>query len=293
MKLTTAKRKLREFHLSLGVGIVFLMICVGAMAASNLLRTNAYNSFISISPSTQMQTKRNTYLRAIRLSPEKPDAYLLLLDAYNEDGAFSKEESEEFLSIYNSNHSSLNPRAEEYEELHYKAGFLYINGYDGSTPTRLRMALPFLEEAREGGGENGPHALAVQCYCRIGAYYRDYIWDASSSVREVSPTEMTALMEDIQQTLAAFETDTSAEAVFNRLGFCEAVCNLLYDQRDILAATVPRETVEAVLNQVYAELPEMQLLQKEQTKTLLQSLLDNEDTYRSMVERAYERKGEP
>jgi hypothetical protein len=46
-----------------------------------------------------------------------------------------------------------------------------------------------------------------------------------------------------------------------------------------------------ILDAVYEGLPEEDDLQKEQLKQMLNDLLGNEETYRAMLDRAYERKG--
>lgn len=289
MDLKKARRKLRSYHIALALGVILAVISIGCFAASVILTNNAYESLVGIAPATESETRKAAYIRAIGLNPGRTEAYLLLLDTYNEDGVFTKTESEELLGLYNSNRNRMNWRVPGYAQLHYEIGLLYINGYENTSSTRLRMAMSFLETAEEYMTEDDPGRLAVECYCQIGKYYQDYIWAAASSTREVSEMEMQSLIQEIRQTLTAFREDNSPDAVYNELGFCEAVCNLLYDQRDILAMTVPEEDVNAVMDSIYEGLPEKDELQKEQTKDRLEELKKNEETYRDMISRAYER----
>lgn len=291
MELKKAKQVLWTFRVAFIAGLVFALISIGSTVAGGVLKNNAYTQWTTVSPATDLQVRKDYYLRAICLDPKASEAYILLLDTYNQDGSFTKEESEEFLGIYNSNHTKLSKRDPTFAKLHYTVGFLYINGFDGTSATRIRMALPFLETASEHIPEDDLNQFAVSCYCKIGSFYRDYIWDAAASTREVNPTQMESLLEQIEETLQIFPDDTSPDAMCNYLGFCTAVCNLLLDQRDILAALAPRETVERILNTVYSTLPTVQQLQKEQTQTMLLTLQNNEDTYRQMIGRAFERTG--
>ena len=290
MQERKAKRYLLLFRICSGLTILALIVSISTKVASSVLTGSAYESAMQISAATDTKQKITVYSEAIRLAPERPDAYILLISAYGEDGLFDKRESEEFLALYNANHNYLNPSDPSYGQLQKNIGFLYMNGYDDESPTRLRMAMPFLREANEVLADDAPGKQAVSCYCKIGTYYEDYIWDASS-VREVSQPVMEELITGIEETLDAFLEDTSPDALFNRLGFDVAVCNLLLDQRNVLAVTIPQERVMSILDDIYSRLPSMESLQKEQTRQLLQTLEDNKELYYDMILRAYTRKG--
>ena len=123
---------------------------------------------------------------------------------------------------------------------------LYINGYDGTATVRLRMALPFFELALPLAGKGSESYTTVSCYAGIGRYYRDYIW--TTAAKEVSAEDVEVLLEDIRSTLCALTDNSGADQAFNYLGFADAVCNLIYDQRDILASTTQKDIVIAILN---------------------------------------------
>lgn len=288
-----AKMKLILFRWMSVLGFLCAFLCVGSLLFSSYLTKEAYKSFVSISPASEEELRSSTYLRAIRLQPNELTAYIKLLSLYNEDGIFSKKESESFLAMYNNHHTAFDESEGDYATLHSMAGLLYINGYENDSSTiRLRMALPFMEEAMNYMNENDSSYFAISSYCRIGQYYRDYIWDASATIREVSPALMEALTTDIQKTLEQFQKNDSPDALFNRLGYSVAVCNLIYDQRDTLAATVPLSKMTGILDLIYSDLPSPDTLQKEQTQILVKNLQSGESHYREMLERAYQRKGD-
>ena len=291
MELKKARRILFWFRVTLTLSIIFAIIMAGTYIAGSLLKNSTYRQFTTISAATEIQQRKEVYKRAIRLDPANPEAYILLIDAYNEDGTFTRSESEEFLGLYNGNHQKLRMKDPGYPELHYRLGFLYLNGLEEGFTTRLRMALPFLETANQTIKPDDPYHFAVGCYYRIGIYYRDYIWDAAAANREITQAKMETLTEDVQATLSQLQNNDEPDAVYNYLGFCCSVCNLLYDQRDVLAVTVPQEKVHTILDLIYSSLPQSSQLQKEQTLILLEKLRSNEGTYRSMIARAYEREG--
>lgn len=291
MATTHPNKDLRKFRTAVILAVAFAVLSIGCKIASTYLIENTYRTYVGISASTAEEERISTYTRAIELAPRKTDAYLLLLNTYGEDGTFGKRESEQFLAVYNANHTKLKENTQDYAQLQSMIGLLYINGYeDQSTVTRLRMALPFLRTANEALSPEDPQKETINCYCQIGAFYEDYIWSASS-VKEITEPIMENLLSEIEATLAAFREDGETDSVFNILGFDVAVCDLLNDQRDILAVTIPQERVETILDQIFDNLPNAASLQKEQTKQMLQLLQDNRKTYYEMVERAYSRKG--
>lgn len=288
-ELDESKKKLRRFRFFQVIGIVLAVITVACFLAAMILTNKFYNDYMNISAAAPAADREASYIRALKISPGKTDAYLALLDLYNEDGIFSQEESEKFLGLYNRYQQKLSWKDDGYAEIHYTTAFLYLNGYEGTSTTKLRLALPFLNIAMDTISEDDPSYSTVSCYYKIGSYYKTYIWDAAASVREVTGQQMQELVRDIVITLTSFNDNVSGESLYNRLGFYVAVCNLLYDQRDTLAMTVKEDSVTVILDEIYSSLPDESQIQKEQSKLLLSDLIANEETYRDMIHRAFER----
>ena len=279
------RRKLTTIRAALILAIFFLAIGAGCLLGWSLLRDRIYNAYIGISASTDSEVRRESYLTAITIDPSRAEAFNLLLDVYGSDGVFSAKESEEFLSLYNRWCSGFHKNSKAYAALHQNAAFLYINGYEDTPTVCLRMAIPFLETALEAMDGTEEEYRTVQCYGLMGAYYRDYIWNAAS-VRDVSQEEMENLLTKITETL----TDMEGMAVYDRLGFYSAVCNLLYDQRDTIAATCRKDLAFGILDKIFQNIPDISTLQKEKTIQAAETLLANESMYRDMLERAYARR---
>lgn len=286
-----AKRILRWYRFCRFMTILALLVCIGSVIGGYLLTQTAYASYTSLSPATDLEERLTSYWKAIQLCPDRLEAYILLLDAYGEDSSFSKAESEAFLNSYNRNHTKFDISDPDYGTLHRKAGILYVTGYeDVNSASRLRLALPFLKIASANLDGTEEDALAVNCYCRIGGYYRDYLWAAGAGTREVTPEQMDQLLSEIRDTVTALGQNNSPDGVYNRLSFSVAVCDLLYSQRNVLAGTVSKDEVEEILDDIYESLPSMDSLQREQTRQLLKTLEDNEEIYREMTLRAFSRE---
>lgn len=289
-KLKELTKRYRRQVQCLLIAAVFFLMSVGCGIAEVGLRNRAYKRCISISESSPEPERKRVYQKAIRLKPGTPDAYLLLLSTYNADGLFSKQESEEFLSLYNKHVGKL-PKGEAGAVLHATIGLLYINGYDGSPSVQLRMAKPFLAIANGGLKPESEYYLPVKCYNQMADFYNTYIWDTAAAVREVDGESVKSLLSEIEKTLQAFQSSKTPEAVYNRLGFDAAVCDLLLSQRELLVKHIDFATVERILNTIYEQLPDIEDIEKDRSKSILTSLQENEPIYRSMIDRAYKRRG--
>lgn len=266
----------------IAAGLIFFLCAAG-------ISQYVYHNAMGV-PNTYAPADREAaYARALGNSPSRTGPYLKLLELYGEDGLFSKEESERFLSLYNRFQRHLSWRDVTYAKLHYTAAFLYLNGYDGTAPSRLRVALPFLDTAMKTISERDPYYMTVACYHKMGCYYKTYIWDATAATKAVSAQTMQALIEEISTTLVHIGDNPADESLHIRLGFYASVCNLLYDQRNILSITVREISVQIILDEIYSNLPPVSQVQKEHTRAILNSLLENESVYRDMIHRAFER----
>ena len=278
-------RKIMNWQKTLWIlAAVFLLLGTGSLGVRSLLVNRYYTGFLQISPASPIEERQNSYLSAIALAPDRAEAYSLLLDTYLEDGSFSQEESGRFLAAFNGNHF---PRgSKDTASLRAKIGMAYISSYDGSFPVRIRLGLPFLQDALAHLSQEDSRYAAVLCYTRIGSYYSDYIWDATA-VRDVTQDEMADLLTDIQETLNKADRMTD----FDRLSFYRAVCDLILDQRDTIAALTDPTISLGILDSIYDKIPAPESLQKDQSKAIAQTLMDQEANYREMLQRAILRMG--
>lgn len=282
------KKKLLWFYILLSGCLLSIAVSVGCFIAASAMKNDAYRKFTGLSLASDVEERTKSYERAIALCPDRPEAYRLLLETFGEDGRFTKEESGRFLAIYNANHQELEDDA-AYGDIHAQAGSLYINAYEDNTTVRLRMALPFFEKAKQHMANDAQGKLVVDCYTSIGRYYRDYIWTTTG--KEVSSEQMESLVAEISTTLQSFETNAASDMTYDRLGFSVAVCNLLYDQRDIFAVTVTENKVFTILDELYEALPSPEKLQVQGSKDMILELQSNKAMYYDMLTRAYERAG--
>lgn len=73
--------------------------------------------------------KIDNYEQAISIYPNDTRAYLKLLEAYEQEGVFGKEQNDEFLALYNANREGVTTGSNDCSELNYKIGMMYFNYY--------------------------------------------------------------------------------------------------------------------------------------------------------------------
>lgn len=148
------KRKLGSFIALSAMTVVFAISgTVLHFTASSLNRSN-YENLINLSESTSYSEKITSYEDAIAIYPNDTRAYLKMLEAYEYEGTFGKEQNDEFLALYNKNQSGFESNSSDFAELNYKIGMMYFNYYISESgevqfSERVQKAYPFFKDNYE------------------------------------------------------------------------------------------------------------------------------------------------
>ena len=123
------KRKAAAFAAACALTAVFAITGVTCRVMATSVNNNNYETLISPAAATSLEDKTASYKQAIGIYPERTDAYLRMLEAYEDEGRFGKKENDEFLALYNANKNRFDTASREYAELNYKIGLMYFNYY--------------------------------------------------------------------------------------------------------------------------------------------------------------------
>lgn len=278
-----AKYRLRLIYGFLYAAVIFVVAGISCFVTGKLLENRNYEAAISIAPTSDYETCASAYANAIDLAPDRLEAYSLMLTLYAQDNLFTTQESNSFLRIYNGNHLKLSQDAQI--ELDKQTGLLYATAYDGDMTARLRMAYPFFERSARSLDPKDPDYATVVCYYHMGQYYTEYIW--TTKVLEVPSQDMIKLVRQMTASVKSVD-EAKSDSPHSRIQFYSAVCDLLYDQRDILAVTVSYEEVRGLLDLIFEITP--YIAQHQETQRLMIELHGKEYSYREMIDRAYARQ---
>lgn len=283
------KRKLRAFVISGTLAVALAAAGITCRVTAKTINNNDYENLVSVSESTSVDEKIDSYMKAIDIYPEKLDAYEKMLTAYEDDGIFGKKQNDQFLGIYNRNKAEFDISSKEYAELNYQIGMMYFNYYtdeDGSYSfsNRVQKAISFFEvnAKNENISPDFKEKKISDCYYQICSFYKTYILN-SATVEEASKENYEQLLDQINDTL----TEVEDSGAYDKLTFYNGVFMLLYDQRtNMEQVNVDQDKILTLLSCVYEKASEL-TVQKEQSQQLQREILDNYDNYREAIQRTY------
>ncbi len=282
------KRKVGAFVASLVLAGVCLLSGVICDKVAVNMNNGDYDVLVATSAASSLEDKIANYKEAIEIYPERTDAYLKMLEAYEDEGRFSKAENDQFLAVYNAHRDEFDTTTSDLAELNYKIGMMYFNYYtedDGSYSfsTRVQKAYSFFEENSQNAGTSGfEHSKMSECYYQICGFYKKYIFN-TTNVEEAAKENYDQLFETIEDTMESVK-DAGA---YDQLSLYNGVFMLLYDQRsNMVQVNVEKDTILAILDDVYNRASGL-TVQKEQSKKLQNEILDNYESYKQAIERTY------
>ena len=111
------KRKLRSFIAASAMTILFAASGITLHFVASGMNRNDYEHLIGVSESTSYTEKIDNYEQAISIYPNDTRAYLKLLEAYEQEGVFGKEQNDAFLALYNANREGFTTGSDDFSEL--------------------------------------------------------------------------------------------------------------------------------------------------------------------------------
>lgn len=283
------KQRLASFLVAAILSVVMLISGVACSFAATQVNNNTYESLISVMASTSLDEKISSYKQAVAIYPYDTQAYIKILEAYENEGQFDKAENNEFLALYNRYQDGFDVTTKELAELNYKVGMMYFNYYtengEVKFSTRVNKAYGFFAanyENQQISPEFAEKSLS-DCYYQICTFYKKYILN-SATVEEASRNDYEALFQVIEAAL----DDVEGAGAYDQLTLYNGTFMLLYDQRyQMVSVNVDEATVLDLLDTVYNSAKSLSV-QKDQSKKLQQEIVDNYETYREMIELAYD-----
>lgn len=288
------KRKLWSFLVS---AVLCIILAISGAVCDNLatqVNNSTYDAYISVMSSTSLEEKVASYKQAIAIYPYDTRAYMKLLEAYEDEGLFSEAENSQFLALYNANKDGFDTTSVEVAELNYKIGMMYFNYYtdksgNASFSMRVQKAYPFFASNYEN--QEIPAGFAEKrlsdCYYQICAFFKRYILN-TATVDEASKANYEALFATIEGALG----DVEGASSYDKLSLYNGVFMLIYDQReDIISVGYDQTAVFELFEEVYNKAKAL-VVRKEQAEKLQQEIVNNYDSYRQAIERAYSNAAE-
>ncbi len=285
----TQKRRFTGFAVAAGLAGLLFLTGLGTRVWATSINNNDYDKLVNVIPSTDLDSKVDSYEKAISIYPANITAYQRILEAYEDSGQFGKEESDLFLAVFNANRESFDQTSPDLAELNYKLGMMYFNYYSeggelANLSTRIQKAYPFFEanfinDNIEGGFTNQDLS---DCYYQICSFYRKYILN-STTVEEASKADYDNLLDQIDETIETIKT----AGAYDQLSLYNGVFMLLNDQRSNMASTgVEEDRLYDLLTRITDNAASL-VVQKPQSQALQEEILANVDETVQSIHRSY------
>jgi serine/threonine-protein kinase len=282
--------KLGLFIAAIGLSVAALIGGISFNAAAAESRRGNYEELLS-------SRDLNNYYEAADIYPGNVDAYNKMLDAYDEKGMFTEEDSRYFEAKMGAavNSGAFNENDPEVAELRYRAGLLYLSFYsksDGSTSFADRNNKAYTHFAANAENEQLPdfeHAELSECFYQICAFNKRFK-TSSASMAEANHADYEALLETLERIKPILES-SSENNQYNRLTYYSTVFELLYDQRGGLASQgIPLETVLGLFDEAYESATGLSV-QKPVSVEMQNMMVKNYEGWRDEIIKVYNNRG--
>lgn len=291
------KKKLKLFIAAAATAVVMAVtggVCQGLRIHEN---NKDYEQKVNISSATPYEEKVNTYLEAIDLYGGNPEAYLKLLQAYEDNGVFGDQESGQYLAKYNMNKDEFDTESEAYLDLSYQTGvtFLYLyTGGDDTFRTRVLKSYPYFQSIVAAGNTEYEYYDMAKSYEIVGDFYTQYVVN-STSVKEPTQEAYIELLNSLQVCIDNMDQYDHDDAAYIKLTMYREIANLLNVHGKGFAVTeVDQSLIIQFLDDIYAKTSELSVTQAKSME-LQESVLSSCVEYKENIERTYlnteERRG--
>ncbi|MEE0954727.1 MAG: serine/threonine-protein kinase [Eubacterium sp.] len=304
-KLTAAYRKKRARKITIFLVLFFISAAcfpagIGCRLYAENLKKSHYENLISLISTIDTEKRRKNFLEAAELCPDRTEACSRLLDAYQEDGSFTPDESRELISVISRNKDNLQTDGDT-ADLFCRIGILYLGFYRESDGTysfadRVRRAAPFFEEAEtvraaaaseknqksaEKEKTNGKVLPEEEIFSRICRFYEDYVLE--SSLKEGSREDYAGFIESLAEGLE----QSRAYDTYTRLSLDNTAFLLLYDQRaNLKKAGIEPQEVLNLLDRAEEDAKTVPTGKKASLK-LREEILNNYTDFREAIQRTF------
>ena len=283
------KKRLRLFVVLAAMTAFFLLGGIGTRIASSQALRSSYNDLIGTDVNSEYDMKVENYTAAIDLIGNEPGAYILLLDAYRDNGLFGDRESNQFLALFNANQASMNAQTDAYLDLNYEAGITYFylySGNDQSFRARVLKSFPFFTRIVDSGRMEYHYYSIAQSYYIIGDFYSRYIVDATS-IREPTKESYESLLDSLRQCMENMDEYEYDDAAYISLTMYREIIHLLNDHRRGLVSTgVDQKSVMEILDTAYNRTETISVTQ-EASLVIKEAVEESYASCSENIERAY------
>lgn len=288
------KRKLTSFCIMGGLAVVMLGCGIGFSAYAHYTNSQDYDNLIGIAATSDVSERIENYKEAVAIYPDRTDAYLLLLDAYTEGDeaqAFSADNSNAFIAVFNQYSSNIDKESNDWLELNYRIGLSYFYSYvdaNGEENHRARFtrAYEYFNTVVSSENEKYKNFKTAKSYYTTCSYYKNFV-TSTSNVNEPTKEEVEALLQSFTDCMDNVDDYDASNSGNTKLTMYTEIVNMLTSNANTFKqADVEKQSVLDVLNAVYDKTKGLAVSQ-EASVTMQNDIVNNYESNISKIENAY------
>ena len=282
--LKQLKRRVYSVTVAAGIGIGLFMTGFGFHRAGAFVNTKDYNHLVATAQSVEHETRTANYEEAIHIDGENPEAYIKLLEAYENNGFFGTQESQRFSTLYNRNKSAFDAEKDDVIEMHYRIGRIYFNLYsDDSTTVRSRIqkAHEYFQFVKVHSSPDYANYHIASGYETLCDFFKTYVLN-DSSIQEPTAEDYLAMLDALKECLTDMQNYTAGDAAYTRLTLYGYIVDMLnVNIRGLAVTGIEKEKIQEILTQISVSTKNESITQqmsiKKQEEILLsvKNVLDN------------------
>lgn len=287
------KRKLTTFIVTSVLTLLMLGTGFGSQALKTAENDKNYEMKINPSSSVSYEERVNGYLEAIDLYGSDTRAYIKLLEAYQEDDVFDKEESNQFSAKFNMYRNGFDVNSEAYWDLLYEMGVAYMytySGNDGSFRNNILKAQGFFDDIVASADTDYANYNIAETYSKLCGFYKKYVIGGGRNEPNLEAYE--ELLDSFNLCIDNLEEYSSDDSAYVKLTMYREIVNMLNDHRKGFANTgIEKDIVLQMLDTVIQNTERLSVTQDE-TTAILEAITGLYEEYKANIERAYENTAE-
>lgn len=287
------KRKLTTFIVTSLLTLLMLGTGFGSQALKTAENDKDYEMKINPSSSVSYEERVSGYLEAIDLYGADTRAYMKLLEAYQEDDVFDKEESNQFAAKFNMYRSGFDMNSEAYWDLLYEMGVAYMytySGNDGSFRNNILKAQGFFDDIVASANADYANYNIAETYSKLCGFYKKYVIGGGRN--EPNREAYEELLDSFDLCIENLEEYSSDDSAYVKLTMYREIVNMLNDHRKGFANTgIEKDIVLQMLDTVIQNTERLSVTQDE-TTAILEAITGLYEEYKDNIERAYENTAE-
>ena len=285
------KKKLNTFIGTVAAMLAFLFVGVFGLVMQNKTNEDDYNlNLIEAENAITSIDKAKSYAKAIAIKPLETEAYEGMVDAFDDDGAFTTDEEEILITNINPNLSQLREQ-ENYGQLAFNIGKLYWYYYEygksdasDNQGTRSVSAISWFEDSINTEGLDPNFYTMASMYSDIGKFDRDI---EAKSMEGTDKGEYKKYWENIESLVEMMSLGETENEIVQLEVYKLAINSMEVYARKFKNDGIKQSRMTSLYNTVEQAVKDVEVVQGSRQEELKNEIIDRLSETKAEIERAY------